>query len=114
VKSARAKKAAAALALLTLAAAAWSFAHAKSEEQVNRARFAVDGSAARPIEWRHWVHVGIDLAPALLARHLQSGQLPDLTTCQTDASARKGEVAAFVRLKNLVMTQPRPPTPIDQ
>ena len=58
MKSARAKKAAAALALLTLAAAAWSFAHAKSEEQVNRARFAKDGSAARPIEWRQWVRVG--------------------------------------------------------
>ena len=44
MKSPRAKKAVAALALLTLAAAAWSFARAKSEEQVNRARFAADGS----------------------------------------------------------------------
>jgi hypothetical protein len=39
-------------------------------------------------------------------------QLPDLTTCQADVSVRKSEVAAFVRLKNLVMIQPRPRTPI--
>jgi hypothetical protein len=63
VKSPRAKKAGAALALLTLAAAAWSFDHAKSEEQVNRARFAADGSATRPIEWRQWVHVGTRYKP---------------------------------------------------
>ena len=44
MKSPRARKAVAAVALLTLAAVAWSFARAKSEEHVNRARFAADGS----------------------------------------------------------------------
>jgi hypothetical protein len=63
VKSPRARKAIAAVALLTLAVAAWSFAHAKSEEQVNRARFAADGSVTRPIEWRQWVHVGSRYKP---------------------------------------------------
>ncbi len=63
MKSARAKKAGAPLVLLTFAAAAWSFAHAKSEEQVNRARFAADGSVTRPIEWRQWVHVGTRYKP---------------------------------------------------
>jgi hypothetical protein len=63
VKSARAKKAGAPLVLLTFAAAAWSFAHAKSEEQVNRARFAADGSVTRPIEWRQWAHVGTRYKP---------------------------------------------------
>ena len=62
MKSARAKKAGATLALVTLAAA-WSFAPAKSEEQVNRARFAAGGSAIRPIEWRQWVHVGTRYKP---------------------------------------------------
>ena len=63
MKSPRARKAIAAVALLTLAVAAWSFAHAKSEEQVNRARFAADGSVTRPIEWRQWVHVGSRYKP---------------------------------------------------
>ena len=63
MKPPRAKTTVAALALLTLAAAAWSIAHAKSEEQVNRARFAADGSATRPIEWRQWVHVGTRYKP---------------------------------------------------
>jgi hypothetical protein len=52
-----------ALALLASAAAAWSFAYAKSEEQVNRAPFAADGSATLPIEWRQWVHVGTRYKP---------------------------------------------------
>ena len=63
MNSARAKTGVAAVALLTLAAAAWSFAHAKSEEQVNRARFASDGAAISPVEWRQWVHVGTRYKP---------------------------------------------------
>ena len=63
MKSPRARKAIATVALLTLAVAAWSFAHAKSEEQVNRARFAAGGSVTRPIEWRQWVHVGTRYKP---------------------------------------------------
>lgn len=62
MKPPRLKTAVAALALFTLAAA-WSIAHAKSEEQVNRARFAADGSATRPIEWRQWVRVGTRYKP---------------------------------------------------
>ena len=63
MKSPRAKTGVAGLALLTLAAVAWSIAHAKSEEHVNRARFAADGSARRPVEWRQWVHVGTRYKP---------------------------------------------------
>ena len=63
MKSPRAKSAVTALALLTLAAAAWSIAHANSEDQVNRARFVADGSAIRPMEWRQWVHIGTRYKP---------------------------------------------------
>src|ERR1700733_10140076 len=51
-----------------------------------------------------------DAPPALLAPFVIR-TAPDLMTCQADASPRKGEVAACVRLKNLVMIWPRPPTP---
>jgi hypothetical protein len=37
--------------------------------------------------------------------------MPDLTICQADESARKSEVVIFIRLKNFLMIQPRPPTP---
>ena len=116
----RLKTAVAGLALLTLAAAAWSIAHAKSEEQVNRARFAADGSATRPIDWRQWVHVGtrykpiglniLDqkltktpeilnayVEPSAMAVYKQTGQWPEGTRSSKSLPPSKSDRDAILR-----------------
>ena len=88
MKPPRLKTAVAALALFTLAAAAWSIAHAKSEEQVNRARFAADESATRPIEWRQWVRVGTRYKPiGLNILDQKLTKTPDILNAYVEPSA---------------------------